>query len=215
MQDVWAGRRELLRDTIAHKIEVLDLSHSQLVREQFEAADAADYETAALACLAAAKAAGGSSDSAASGATAIALLSQMALVFMGLENSGGAASLSTAWGMPRSLNAGDAMFALAQASLLSGRDELTAAKHLQATVILDEGTRALVDALLALGEEDGPATTCQRALLPAAMTLGGLLGGADEKTRDRLSILGHEWSLLPAEDLSRRLAADPSGWLAT
>jgi hypothetical protein len=45
--------------------------------------------------------------------------------------------------------------------------------------------------------------------------LGGLLGGADEMTRDRLSILGHEWSSLPAEDLSRRLAGDPHRWLAT
>ena len=215
MQDVWAGRRELLRNAIARSLESVDFSHGQLIREQIEAVDAAEYETAALACLAAAEAAGGSADSAVSGARAIALLSQMGLVFTSLDNSGGSASLSTAWGMPRSLNAGDALFALAQASLLSGPDELTTAKRLQATVILDEGTRALVDALLALGEKNDAATMSQRALLPAAMTLGGLLGGADENARDRLSMLGQEWSLLPAKDLSRRLAGDPDRWLAT
>jgi hypothetical protein len=215
MQDVWAGRRELLRDAIARRLEALEFSHGQLVREQIEAAAAEDYETAALACLAAAEAVGGLPDAAISGATALALLAQMGLVFTGLENSGGAASLSTAWGMPRSLNAGDAMFALAQMSLLSGRDEMTAAKRLQATAILDGGSRALVEALVTTGRQEDAAATSQRALLPAALSLGGLLGGADDTTRERLKSLGQEWSALPAEELSRRLAGDPRGWLAT
>jgi hypothetical protein len=107
------------------------------------------------------------------------------------------------------------MFALAQACLFSGRDELTAAKRLQATRILDEGTRALVEALFALGEQDDAPATSQRALLPAAMSLGALLGGADETLRQRLASLGGAWSQLPAEELSQHLAGDPRRWLAT
>jgi hypothetical protein len=215
MQDVWAGRREVLKDAIARSLEAIGFSHGQLVREQIEATAPGDYEAAALACLAAAEAAGGSAEAALPGAVSMAFLSQMGLVFMGLENSGGAASLSTAWGMPRSLNAGDAMFALAQESLLAAPEELTAEERLQATVILDGGSRDLVDALFGMSGEGDAGATGQRALLPAAMALGALLGGGDEKVRERLAELGREWSALSAEALSRELAGDPRGWLAT
>jgi hypothetical protein len=214
MQNVWAGRSELLHEAIGRSLDAIEFSHGQLMREQVEASDPAAYEPAALACLAAAEAAGGTARAALPGAVSIALMSQMALVFMGLENSGGVASLSTAWGMPRSLNAGDAMFAVAQDSLLAAVDELTAEERLQATRILDGGARTMVDALFDAPEGD-VASVSQRALLPAAMALGGLLGGANPKTRERLRSLGQAWATLPADELSRRLAGDPRSWLAT
>ncbi len=215
IQDIWAGHRELLREGVAHCVDDPRFTSGQLVREQIEASETADYETAAFACLLAAQAVGGSPEAALPGAVAIAYLSQMALVFMSLENSGGAASLSTAWGMPRSLNAGDAMFALAQESILAVPDELTAEVRLQATGILDAGSRDLVDALFSANGEGDPVAIGQTALLSSAMALGGLLGGADATGRERLAQLGRQWSALPAEELSRMLASDPAGWLAT
>jgi len=215
MQDVWAGRREMLQGAIYRQMDATPFTCGQLVREQVEASDPAGYETAAFACLAAAEAAGGSAAAALPGALSMAFLSQMALVFVGLENSGGAASLSTAWGMPRALNAGDAMFALAHQSLLAAPDELTTEERLQATRILDSGSREIVEALFAANGDGDLAATGQRALLSPAMALGGLLGGADAGARERLEQLGHQWSLLPAEALSRQLASDPRRWLAT
>jgi hypothetical protein len=211
MQDLWAGEREQIKQAVFQCIDDDRFKSGQLVREQLEASEPADYQTAALACVAASRAVGGSDEAALPGAVAIAYLSQMALVFMGLENSGGRASLSTAWGMPRSLNAGDAMFALAQESLLSVPDELTDEVRLHAAHILDEGTRALVEELFA---SDGDVVTLgQRALLPTAMALGGLLGGGDDARLERLAGLGHDWASLPDDELARMLASEPNNWL--
>ena len=213
MQDIWASRREMLRDALSARLEGERFASAQLVREQVEASDPGDYEAAAFACLAAAEAAGGSAEDALPGAVAMALLSQMAMVFTGLENSGGAASISTAWGMPRSLNAGDAFFSMAQESVLSAPVELRAADRLQATRILDAGSRALIEALFTANGSLDPAATGQRALLPAAMALGSLLGGGDAGVRDRLTSLGRSWAQLPPDDLARNLAGDPRRWL--
>jgi geranylgeranyl diphosphate synthase type I len=214
MQHIWAGRREQLSEAIGRSLDTLHFSHGQLVREQIEAADPAGYEVAAMACLSAAEAAGGSVDAALPGAVALALISEMGFTFRGLENSGGAASLSTAWGMPRALNAGDSMFALAQDALLSIPDEVTAEARLQATMVFDRGVRALIESMFDAGG-GAPASNCQRSLLPAAMALGGLLAGADLHRVKRLEQLGREWSALPEDELARQLASDPSGWLAS
>ena len=124
-------------------------------------------------------------------------------------------SLSTAWGMPRSLNAGDAFFAMAQESVLAAPAELTAADRLQATRILDGGSRDLLDALFAANGNADPVAIGQRALLPAAMALGALLGGADAGASQRLAELGRAWATMEPEALSRQLASDPGRWLAT
>jgi hypothetical protein len=215
MQDRQARHRELLREGVTRFVAELEAGSSQLVREQLETADTAVHEPAALACLAAAEAVGGTAEAATPGAVSIALLGQMGLVFAGLENSGSPAGLSTAWGMPRSLNAGDAMFALAQESILSAPNELTAADRLTALSLIDHGGHDLVEALHAAGPEDPTEVAGQKALLPWALSLGGLLGGADPRGRERLNKLGRAWSLLPADELSRKLSADPAGWLTT
>jgi geranylgeranyl diphosphate synthase type I len=215
MQERRARLRELLREGLARCSGALDAGSGQLVREQLDAGEAAAYETAALACLASAEAVGGSPQAAMPGAVSIVLLAHMGLVFTGLENAGGAAGLSTAWGMPRSLNAGDALFALAQQVLLAAPNELTAADRLAAVSLIDRGGRELFEALHGAGPDGDPVAAGQRALLPVALTLGGLLGGGGPRTRERLNKLGRAWSMLPYEELSRKLAADPSGWLTT
>ena len=215
MHDIWAAHRELLNQGITGCLDDTEFGSGQLVREQIEASEGSGYQTAALACMAASQAAGGSPNAALPGAVAIAYMSQMAIVFTGLENAGGASSLSTAWGMPRSLNAGDAMFALAQKSLLDSPDDLPAEVLLQSTAILDTASRVLVDALLARRTDSDANDLSQRSLLPAALALGALFGGRDTSRSDRLFTLGREWSTLPEDDLQRMLASDPAGWLAT
>jgi hypothetical protein len=115
--------------------------------------------------------------------------------------------------MPRSLNAGDAMFALAQEAILAAPNELTADDRLAAATFVDRCARELVEALHAA--PDGSMSAGLRALLPSALALGGLLGGADRARRERLAELGRAWSTLPDDELSRNLAGDPAGWLAS
>lgn len=217
MQDLWAGHRELLMDGIQRQIDDATFSSGQLVREQVEASGETGYQASALACLAAAEAVGGTANAALPAAVAVAYVAQMATVFTGLENSGGAPSLSTAWGMPRSLNAGDAMFALAQESLLAEGEEITAEVRLRATSVLDAATRELMEVLIAatMTDEEDLQLLTQRVLLPSAMALGGLLAGGDEDKTAMLERLGQEWSQLEADDLWRKLAGAPEEWLAT
>ena len=215
MRDSVARHREMLQEGLSRCAKDLEPETGRLLREQLAASEPTGYEAAALACLSAAEAVGGTAAAALPGALSVAFLGQMGLVFAGLEDSGGAAGLSTAWAMPRALNAGDAMFALAQESILSAPNELTAADRLAAVALLDRGGRDLVDALYAAGEEGDGVVAGQRALLPVAFALGALLGGADVQGRERLAQLGRAWSSLPENELSRNLAGDAAGWLAT
>jgi hypothetical protein len=214
MRESRARHRELMQQGLTACLDDLPAGSGELVRAQVDTSDPAEYETAALACLAAAEAVGGSAEAAVPGAVSLAFISQMGHVFAGLESSGGSASLSTAWGMPRSLNAGDAMFALAQETILSASNELTAEDRLEALGWLDRASRNLGEALHAARPDAGAETT-QRVLLPAALALGSLLGGAGNEVRQRLAELGREWTALPEEELARNLAGDPRSWLAT
>jgi hypothetical protein len=212
--DPVAHQRELLQEAIAGFLAALPPGSGELVRAQFEATDPSDYDAAALACLSAAEAVDASPIAAREGAVAMALLAQMGLLFSGLEADSLAPSLSTAWGMPRTLNAGDAMFALAQDTILDARSELTPANRLTAASLIDQGGRDLIDALHdAGGRESG--SFGWRALLPAALALGALLGGADAGLRERFAELGRTWRVQPEEELARNLAGDPRRWLAT
>jgi hypothetical protein len=110
--------------------------------------------------------------------------------------------------MPRSLNAGDAFFAAAQDAVLTS--ETTAPLRLEMVRILDEATRDFLDALLADGGDGGTNVAGQRALLPGALELGALLGGADRLTQTRLRDLGLSWKELPEDELARALAGNLS-----
>ena len=215
MRDAKSRHREMLHEGLSRYLDGMTGGSSELVRAQVAASEPGEYETAPLACLAAAEAVGGSAAQALPGAVSLALLAQMGLVFTGLENSGGAASLSTPWGMPRALNAGDAMFALAQESVLSASTGLTAEERLAAVALLDDGGREVVRALHDAGEGDTAVTAAQRALLATALGLGGLMGGGGVPAGERLAQLGREWSDLPEEELTRILANDPRGWMET
>ena len=211
MQDSWASHRTLLEGAINRALSDLRFGHGELAREQVSASDPAEYETAALVCLRATEAIAGSPDAALAAATALALVSQMGLVFTSLESQNGAASLSTAWGMPRALNAGDALFASAQRVLLSAGLEVTADQRLVAVRLLDEAARSFLDAIHAAGKAPDLLAISQRALLPSAVRLAALFGGASDGIKGRLEELAAGWSALPEEEMAAALSRDLGG----
>jgi hypothetical protein len=148
------------------------------------------------------------------GATALVLLSQMGDVFLSLESQDGGASLSTAWGMPRALNAGDAFFAAAQNAVLTDEGEISVQRRLHALSILDDATRGFMEALLAAGEE---ATSSQgeQSLLVAALLLAGVYAGADDEAMLRLRRLAASWSGMDAAALATAVDSDLKAALAT
>ena len=199
--DPWARYRALLQESLTDAADGIDFAHGELVREQ-QASGGDAALLAGIVCLRAAEALGASPESAVPGATALVLLSQMADVFLSLESQDGGASLSTAWGMPRALNAGDALFAAAQNTVLTDDGEISVQRRLHALSILDDATRGYMEALLAAGEE---ATSSQReqSLLAAALLLAGVYAGADDEKMARLRRLGSTWAGLDASALAK------------
>ncbi len=216
--DPWAPYRAMLGEAVHRAVAGERLSHAELVRLQVDADEGAD-DVAALLCLRFADAVCGNPEAAVPPATSLALLSQMARVFLGLESQGGAPSLSTAWGMPRVLNAGDAFYALAQEALLATHDELPAAKRLRAVDTLDVAVRDYAEALNAAPGVDQLAAG-QQALVPAAATLAGIYAGADDDTMTRLqgfaeSLRGTDAGGIEAglAELTKALGAKPGSAL--
>jgi geranylgeranyl pyrophosphate synthase len=174
----------MLSEAVRHAIDAVRFSHAELLREQIEAGGLED-DLAALLCLRLAEAAGAKPEAALRPATSLALLSQMARLFLSLEARGGAASLSTAWGMPRALNAGDAFYALAQEALLAPDDEVTPAQRLRAVDVLNGASRRLAEALH--GAPEGKQLEAgQQALCVAAASLAGIYADADEATSTKM-----------------------------
>ncbi len=202
--DPWSPYRAMLADAVRRAISGERLSHAELVRQQVEAGEGAD-DVAALLCLRFAEAVGGNPEPAVQPATALALLSQMARVFLSLESQGGAPSLSTAWGMPRVLNAGDAFYALAQEAMLATNDELPAAKRLLAVDTLDVAVRDYVEAMHAATSVD-QLDAGQQALIPVAATLAGIYAGADDDTMTKLQHLAESLQVTDAGGIEAGLA---------
>ena len=218
--DPWARYRELLQDGINRAVGEIEFAHSDLVREQVAASEGSDGLLAGIVCLRAAEALGVDARMALPGATSLVLLAQMAAVFLSLESQDGGASLSTAWGMPRALNAGDAFFAAAQHTVLADDGEISVQRRLRALSILDDATRDFMEVLHAAGEvlhaagEGARAQDGERSLLRAALLLAGVYAGADDETMSRLRRVGSEWSVLDAGGLDDATAADLKAVLA-
>ena len=205
--DPWARYRAMLQDGLDRAVSEIDFGHAELVREQMAAAEGGDGLAASIVCLRAAEALGADATIALPGATSLALLAQMASVFLSLESQDGRASLSTAWGMPRALNAGDAFFAAAQHTVLADEGEISVQRRLRALSILDDATKDFMEVLHAAGDsasvEDG-----ERLLLRAALLLAGVYAGADDETMSRLMRVGSAWSGLDASGLEAALGVD-------
>ena len=211
--DPWARYRSLLLESLDDAIRAVGFTHAELVQEH-HASQAGESLLPGIVCLRAAEALGASAESAAPGATALVLLWKMGDVFLSLESQDGGASLSTAWGMPRALNAGDAFFAAAQNTVLTDQGEISVQSRLRALSILDDATRGFMEALLAAG--DG-ATVAQgeHSLLVAALLLAGVYAGADDEAVSRLRRLGASWAGLDAAALAAVVDSDLKSALMT
>jgi geranylgeranyl diphosphate synthase type I len=203
----WARHRALLEESINQAAADIDFSHAELVREHMAASNESGAQVPGVLCLRAAEALGVPAESALPGATALALVAQMAEVFLGLESQDGGASISTAWGMPRALNAGDAFFAAAHHAVLADDGEISVQRRLRALSILDDATRGFVEALEAAGE-GASVSQGEQSLLSAALLLAGLYAGADDETLSRLERLGTAWANLDAQALEAAMASD-------
>jgi hypothetical protein len=211
--DPWARYRTLLQTALDEAAGNVEFSHADLVREQ-QAAGMGESLLAGIVCLRAAEALGEVAESALPGATALVLLAQMGDVFLSLESQDGGASLSTAWGMPRALNAGDAFFAAAQHAILTDDSEISVQRRLHALSILDDATRGYMEALLAAGEQ-ATAAQGEQSLLVAALLLAGVYSGADDEAMARLRRLGATWAGLDATSLAAAVDVDLKSALAT
>ena len=181
------------RAAVAHDLEaVVDdvrLSHAEILKHELrligEGRPTGRVDlSAAASCLLVAEALGGERAQALPFATSLALMTTMASVLQELEADDvhGGESLETVWGMPRSLNAGDAFFVLAQQSVL--RDAARGAERsFQASAELSSGSRALSEDIFASRRNP-------RRLLPQALALAAIAAGAGEVTVGELREFG-------------------------
>ena len=136
--DPFADYRPVLDAALTRALDSLATSHAVLLNHQVEA----PYDTsrdAGLLCLFAADALGAEPGAAEPAAVALSLLDAMGATFASLDDD--EAPLAR-YGMPRSLNAGDGFFALAQSALLHIADVEDPDKHLAAVKLLDATCRA-------------------------------------------------------------------------
>jgi geranylgeranyl diphosphate synthase type I len=106
------------------------------------------------------------------------------------------------WGMPQAINAGDALFILAQLALLEIKDKFPPEVTLQAGVIINKACLALssgqfldisYEQRIGLSiEEYWPMISGKTAALLSACTqVGAILGGADNATQENYCGFGH------------------------
>ncbi|MPZ48677.1 MAG: hypothetical protein GEU75_05080 [Dehalococcoidia bacterium] len=207
--DPFAAHRPLLVEELRRAVDGVSLHNGAVLRQQVSSGSESDAGLLpGLLCLLTAEALSGRAESALPAATALTLLTTMAEVFGTISVASNDEGLIHSWGMPRTLNAGDACFALAQETLLKAHS-LDAGRRLKATGLLDRAARATSDSLFERASAN--ATSVSRAeLLSAAMALGALSAGANDQTVEQMgaygrSLLSGRGEVLPG-DLADRLS---------
>jgi hypothetical protein len=197
--DLFADYRPALDAAITRALDSLSASHVVLLTHKLEDGTARD---AGLLCLLAADALGAQPGTAEPGAVALTLLEAMGATFEGLAQDG--APLSR-YGMPRSLNAGDGFYALAQSALLHATDMADADTQLAAVKLLDATSRAYADELHARLQADyAPKAP---VLTPAALAFAALAAGAATDAVAALANGDLEGASLPADARAKIEAA--------
>jgi hypothetical protein len=155
--------------------------------------------SAAASCLLVADALGGDRSQALPLATSLAFMTAMASIFQELEADDvhGGESLETAWGMPRSVNAGDAFFVLAQQSVLR-ETGLDAETTFAATEVLSAASRALSEDIYA-------ARRNPRRILPHALAMGALAAHAGPAAAQELQAFGELLERAGFDETQRRV----------
>jgi hypothetical protein len=119
-------------------------------------------------------------------ALTLGLLEEMGRVFHGLEDG---STIIDAWGMPRTLNAADGLYALGRHILLK-HEALDTRARLEALSIYDAAARAFSEALHASSPEGaGGLQKAARSLYPGAASFAALCCGLQGETKDNLLAL--------------------------
>ena len=185
-------------------VDSLEGGYAALLRDQLRntEVDASLYGPSVF-CLGLGRLITGTEDLALPAATALGLLEEMARVFVDLEAAG--SDLVSSWGMPRSLNAGDAFYAAAQRVLLDDQG-LAPPRRLRALGVLSAASRTFAEALHAWGPggRDGVARA-SRALYPAAAALAALCCDLDADLTARLAAIAEDLASQPAATLEGAL----------
>jgi hypothetical protein len=122
-------------------------------------------------------------------ALTLGLLEEMGRVLLGLEDG---SSIIGAWGMPRTLNAADGLYALGRQILLS-HEALDAESRLEALAVYTAAARSLSEALHAWSPQgDGALHNAARSLYAAAAALAALCCGLEGDSRQRLAALSED-----------------------
>ena len=166
--DTFAAYRPALEAALTRTLDSLSTSHVVLLTHQLESGASRD---AGLLCLLAADALGVAPGAAEPAAVALSLLDAMAVTFAGLDEQG--APLSR-YGMPRSLNAGDGFYALAQSALLHATDAGEAGQRMAAVDLLDATCRAHAEDLRLAATGAAPAYSLRSAAVEFAALAAGV-----------------------------------------
>jgi hypothetical protein len=170
--DPFGLHRDRLKWAIQAAPKRVQYSYALLVRQQIAMVEDDDEVLLpGLLCLITAEAFGADADEALQTATALSLLGAMARVFDDIAAEG-PAGLEREWGMPRTLNAVDAFYALAQTLVIDKETGLKPKKQLEALRLVDEACHGLS---LELQSGSGPLGS----LIAAGVVLGGLFANAD------------------------------------
>jgi hypothetical protein len=183
--DFFATYRELLLAELRRTLEGLSMSHGAVLRDSLSPSEETGLAkpdlTPALVCLLTADALGAWAEPALPGATSLALLALMTNVLDGLRASDANEDgpLMKAWGMPRLLNAGDGLYALAQDKLHKADLGGNTARKLAALELLDKASRLYSEVLY----EGATASGFKRQDVHGiAAALGGVSVGATQET---------------------------------
>lgn len=163
-----------------------------------------------LLVLLTAQAAGGNWHNALPGAVAVELVHNFSLIHDDIEDNSplrrGRSTLWTKWGIPQSINTGDAMFTLAHLALLNLEETTTPAITLQAASVLQQTCLHLTQGQhLDISYEDEKALPIEAywpmvrgktaALISACTEIGALVAFADDDTRDAYRRFGRDLGL--------------------
>lgn len=186
-------------------LDDLDLTHAELVQQHLASVESGEtrvFDAAALHLLAL-EAMSGNASKGLPVASSMALIALSTNVMQALASSAlqPAGVLEESWGMPRTLNAGDAFYVLAQQSLMRLLDAGTSPEDvMKASSILRSASFGLCEDLLAPGR-----AASSRALV-ASVALAALLAEASHEQVDGL--ISREW--LPDAEALQSLGRDAS-----
>jgi hypothetical protein len=164
-------------DGLGRAVDALGSGYAAPLRRQLRA-EGDVYDPAVL-CLGLGRI-GGNEERTLPCALTLGLLEEMGRVFLGLEDG---SSVIGAWGMPRTLNAGDGLYALGRQILMTD-EALDTESRLAALTIFTDAARGLSEALNAHAPSGaGALQKATQSLFPAAVAFAALSCDLDDDAR--------------------------------